>query len=81
MQEEQRRVLGGTFVPVAVGEDTRIGRHVEVASDRRRKPWKYPRSGPGIQRLYVATVESWSELGLCEGHSLCSPLGLPDTHI
>jgi hypothetical protein len=81
MQKEERRMLGGTFVPVAVGEDTGIGRHVEVAGDRRRKPWEYPRFGPGIERLYVAAVESRSELGLCEGHSLCLPLGLPDTHI
>ena len=46
-------------LPVTMGEDTGVGRHVEVAGLRRWEPWKVPRPAPRVQRHAMPAVQTW----------------------
>lgn len=70
MEQQQGWMFRGAILPVAVRKDAGIGCHVEEALGRRRKPWKRPRPGPCVKRLYVAVGEAWPELAGRECHSV-----------
>ena len=50
MQRQQRRMAGRVRLPVAVGEDARVVRHVEVARNRGRQSLEPPWPAPCIER-------------------------------
>src|ERR1700724_1993119 len=63
VQREQRRMLPGPRLPVAVCNDPRVERHVEVAPGRRRQRGEIARVSPAVERHPVAVPErrAWLE--------------------